>query len=91
MGIPHLIFFFQSVNNLGKTFELVGGVSACSLAFIFPPLLMWKGIGLKNMHPFRKFMTIFTLVCGFLIMFGSTLDLFDSYFFGMWHDIKRHS
>jgi len=79
------------VNNLGKTFELVGGVSACSIAFIFPPILVMKQLGLKNLTPFRRVMTVLTLVSGVIIMVGSTLDLFDYYLFHLWHDVRQHT
>jgi len=78
------------VNNLGKTFELVGGVSACSIAFIFPPILVMKQLGLRNLTPFRRVMTVLTLVCGVVIMIGSTLDLFNYYFLGLWHDVRHN-
>jgi len=77
------------VNNLGKTFELVGGVSACAIAFIFPPILAMKGFGLRNLTPFRRVMTVLILICGIVIMVGSTLDIFDYYIFGLWHDVRH--
>lgn len=64
------------VDNLGDVFELVGGVSACSLAFLFPPLLIMKQMGLRNLSPFKAFMTVFTLACGLAILLGSTIDIF---------------
>jgi len=64
------------VDNLGDVFELVGGVSACALAFLFPPLLVMKQMGLRNLTPFKQFMTVFTLACGLAILLGSTIDIF---------------
>jgi sodium-coupled neutral amino acid transporter 11 len=64
------------VDNLGDVFELVGGVSACTLAFLLPPLLVMKQVGLRNLSFFRKVMTIVTLIGGLVILFGSTIDIF---------------
>jgi len=64
------------VNNLGDVFELVGGISACALAFLLPPLLVMKQMGLRNLSPYKRFMTILTLVCGLAILLGSTIDIF---------------
>lgn len=64
------------VDNLGDVFELVGGVSACLLAFLLPPLLVLKKPGLGALPPFRQIMTVVTLICGIIILVGSTVDIF---------------
>lgn len=71
-GVTIAIF----VNDLGKVFELVGGVSACSLAFLLPPILVVKGIGFKNLSVLKLVITLFVFLIGLVIMFGTVLDVF---------------
>jgi len=61
-----------SVNNLGDFFELIGGLSACTLGYLLPPLLLLKQVGLTKMHPAKGALTVISLLCGIVILVGST-------------------
>lgn len=54
--------------DLGAVFELTGGVSACSLAYIIPPLLMLKLE--KNCCSINKVLSFFVLCLGIAIFCG---------------------
>lgn len=62
-----VIAFF--VSDLGATFEIIGGVSACTIAYIIPPLLnlrLSKGWFTPN-----KAASVIVLMCGIFIFCGS--------------------
>jgi len=71
LGAAWLISIF--VDDLGATFELVGAVSAVSIAYIFPPLMILKlepgSLGT------RKIINIIVLICGISICVMSTTSI----------------
>lgn len=72
----NIINNYYLVNNLGDVFELVGGVSACALAYLLPPILIVKAFGLSHLSPFKIILTFIVFVIGLVIMIGTVLDVF---------------
>lgn len=62
----------ELIQNLGATYEIVGGVSSIGLAFIIPPLLylrLEKGHIIKSP---KKLLNLVVLIFGISASFGST-------------------
>jgi sodium-coupled neutral amino acid transporter 11 len=64
------------VNDLGIIFELCGGVSACALAYIIPPLLALK---FKSCSRIRKIICIIILCMGFTVLVCSFTASFSRF------------
>eukprot|EP01112_Ceratiomyxa_fruticulosa_P016656 TRINITY_DN506_c0_g3_i1.p1 TRINITY_DN506_c0_g3~~TRINITY_DN506_c0_g3_i1.p1 ORF type:complete len:429 (+),score=53.62 TRINITY_DN506_c0_g3_i1:216-1502(+) len=64
----------EAVTDLGSVFELAGGVSAATLAYILPPLIFIQTEEGKLFSP-RKIVPFLTLILGFTILFGSAVQV----------------
>lgn len=69
------VFIAIIVNDLGAVFELVGGVSACTLAYILPPILIVRSFGFYSLSKSKRMLCIIVFAIGLVIMFGTVLDV----------------